>query len=179
MKRYPSRIQSRCQLRSGVVLGLRVIRPEDEGRMVAFHKSLSQLTVRRRYFDSFSLEARIEPGRLKRICNPDLETEVAIVAECESGDGQERKIVGVARLEDMLGRDEAEYAIIVADSWQQKGLGRKMMTQLVVLARSKGLKRISAEILPDNKGMRKMLRGLGFTLQDDYANQTTYTSLCL
>ena len=170
-RKYPKEYRQEVLLPDGEKVVLRRIKGGDEKAMVGFHQRLGELTVRLRYFETMSLEARIEKTRLKRICEPELNREYVIVADVDG------EIVGVARLEDGLSGEKAEYAVILADDWQGRGLGREMMEKLIELAKEKGLLGIYAEIMPGNRGMRKLAVELGFKLLDDYEEGTTFTVL--
>ena len=47
----------------------------------------------------------------------------------------EREIVGVGRLSKVYGGDEAEFAILIKDDYQGKGLGRELLQRLLEVAR--------------------------------------------
>ncbi|QQE11910.1 GNAT family N-acetyltransferase [Planctomycetota bacterium] len=159
---YDSGYEQEVKLRGGEALVLRVIRPGDEAGMVKFHEGLSPLTVRRRYFDSMSLAARTKHERLVRICKPELERECAIVAMVDG------EIVAVGRLEDHAESGMAEFAVLIVDAWQGKGLGRVVIEELVKMGEKRGLKGIEAEMLLGNTKMRKLLKSMGFEVRDDF-----------
>ncbi|WP_432800233.1 N-acetyltransferase family protein [Poriferisphaera sp. WC338] len=177
--RYPEQYTCLKHLHDDEKVEFRVIRPDDESLMVKFHHMLSPLSVRRRYFDSLSLEARIDHDRLTRICDPNLENEIAIVADHFDKETDGHDIVAVGRLEDTTDGTSAEFAIVIADAWQRKGLGKILMRQLIILAQKKGLASIHAELMPENKSMRMLLRSLQFKITDDYEDHTTYASLII
>ena len=76
---YPSQYVARCRLRDNTLAILRPIRPEDEPLMIEFHKTLSEQSVRFRYFSLLKLETRIAHERLTRICFNDYDREIALV----------------------------------------------------------------------------------------------------
>ncbi|MDO9394748.1 MAG: GNAT family N-acetyltransferase, partial [Methylotenera sp.] len=59
--------------------------------------------------------------------------------------------------------ESCEFALVVADSMRGTGLGHKLMTSLMDIARTKGLKRIEGEVLKNNASMLKLMKRLGFT----------------
>ena len=143
---------------------MRPIRPEDEPLIVDFHKTLSQESVYLRYFQNLKLGQRISHERLRRICFIDYDRETALVAERVDGATGRADIVGVGRLSRLHGTDDGEYAIIVSDAFQGKGLGTELLKRLVQIGRREGMKRIVASILPENTGMLKVSERLGFAL---------------
>jgi RimJ/RimL family protein N-acetyltransferase len=67
----------------------------------------------------------------------------------------------------VYGANEAEVAIVISDDWQGKGLGAKLLGELVAIGRVEGLERIVGYILPENYVMQRICRKLGFTLRYD------------
>jgi len=76
-------------------------------------------------------------------------------------------MVAVARLIKAHGVNEAEFALLVADDWQRRGIGSELLRRLVSVARDEGLDRIYGEILAGNTGMLRVRQRLGFTLGRD------------
>jgi acetyltransferase len=56
-----------------------------------------------------------------------------------------------------------EFAILVHDRYQGKGLGYKLVGMLIEIGREKGLEEIIGEVLMENEKMLKLARKLGFT----------------
>jgi acetyltransferase len=142
----------------------RPIRPEDEPLMVKFHQALSESTVYMRYFHMLSLGYRVSHERLTRICFIDYDREMALVAvshDTPAGDGS---IVGVGRLTKIVGTNEAEIAVVVADAFQRLGIGTELLRRLLEIGRDEQLDRIVADMLPENDAMRHLCRKLGFSI---------------
>jgi acetyltransferase len=161
---YPKQYSFPWRLKDGSEVILRPILPEDEPRMVEFHKALSEQTVYLRYFQASSLRHRTSHERLMRLCFIDYDREMAIVALRTAEDGS-RQIIGVGRLSKLHGKNEAEVALIVTDQFQQQGVGRQLLSVLVNVARDEGLKRILAFMLPENTGMQAVARHVGFQIE--------------
>ena len=164
---YPSQYVARCRLRDNTLAVLRPIRPEDEPLMIEFHKTLSEQSVRFRYFSLLRLETRIAHERLTRICFNDYDREIALVIDYKNPQTARHEILGVGRLSKMHGLDEAEWAIIISDQWQGHGLGTKLLRLLVEIGRKEKLSRIFAHILPDNSVMQHVSKKVGFKLHFD------------
>ena len=79
--------------------------------------------------------------------------------------GGKVEIAGVGRLSKDRGLSEAEFAILIADSWQRHGLGTELLRRLVRIGRDEGLDRIWAEMLASNAGMRHASTAAGFTVR--------------
>jgi acetyltransferase len=161
---YPQQYDGEWRDATGTVFRIRPIRPEDEPGMVRFHGTLSEETVYARYFSHLKLSQRTAHERLTRICFTDYDREMPLVAETVDPETGEREIVGVGRLSKAHGRNEAEFAILVADRWQRHGLGTELLKRLVAVGRDEGLDRIYAEMLAGNPGMRHASLAAGFRL---------------
>lgn len=154
---YPTQYVGSEILDDGTTLTVRPIRPEDEPLLAAFHGQLGSDTVYARYFQPLELGRRIEHERLVRQCFNDYDREIALVAEANGA------LWGVARLV----RDQgaaAEFALLVADFAQRRGLGTRLLNRLLDVARAEGVARVTAEIMPSNAGMQRVCASLGFSL---------------
>jgi acetyltransferase len=78
--------------------------------------------------------------------------------------GGAETLIGVARYVRDKDNPSAEFAIVVADSWQGRGIGDRLLAKLADVARRRGLKRLHGEILAINRPMLGLVRKLGFTL---------------
>ena len=146
----------------GANIVIRTIRPDDEPLMVEFHKTLSDYSVHFRYHGAISLRERTLHERLRRHCSVDCTRELALVAVLDKS--HEREILGVGRLFKNPSRNDAEFALLIADPWQGKGLGTELLKLLVRLGRRSRLERIVGHILDGNTAMRRASERAGFKL---------------
>jgi acetyltransferase len=100
---------------------------------------------------------------LSRFCNIDYSREMAIIAEYN--EGGKRRNVGVGRLIMEPGEETGEFATVIADDFQEVGLGHKLTDILIGIGQEKGLKNIYGIILKDNVRMLGLVRSLGFGIQ--------------
>jgi len=98
---------------------------------------------------------------LSRFCNIDYAREMAIIAEF-TADGKRRE-VGVGRLITEPAEETGEFAVLVADDFQDAGLGQKLVDMLMGVAQEKGLKSMYGVVLKDNVRMLGLARSMGFT----------------
>ncbi len=159
---YPTEYILKWKLKNGEDIVLRPILPEDEERVVAFHKELSENSVRQRYFEFLTLDERTAHERLIRIIFNDYDREFGIVAELTDSKTNERKIIGFGRLSRIPGTDSAQYKITIVDAYHNLGLGTKLLEYLIDIAKKEHIKRIYAHILSENENMIKISRRLGF-----------------
>jgi acetyltransferase len=158
---YPLRYVGNTRLKMGGEAIIRPIRPEDEPKMVEFHKTLSDESVYYRYAGTLKLDMRVAHERLARLCFIDYDREMALIAE------RDGKLVAVARLTRLQGTRDGEFALLVSDSMQGQGLGRAMLSRLFDVGRDWNLQRIVATILPGNTPMRRICEHLGFTFHGE------------
>jgi len=161
---YPSQYVFSWTSRQGERVVIRPIRPEDEPLLVKFHGTLSERSVSFRYFHAMKYSARVAHERLTRICFIDYDREMALVAEYEDPETGERKILGVGRLSKLRGTDEAEFAVLVSDQFQGRGLGTELLRLTIQVGRDERLSRIRGDILPENMEMRRVCEKLGFRI---------------
>jgi acetyltransferase len=166
---YPTQYTWQDEMADGTLMTIRPIRPEDEPLMVKFHESLSEQSVYMRYFHMMNLDQRTAHDRLTRICFIDYDREMALVAERRNPETGEREIMGVGRLSrhGATAAYEAEFSVLISDDFQRQGLGTKLVGKLLEVGREEGLRRITAEILFDNRPMQRISQSLGFTLKRD------------
>jgi acetyltransferase len=76
---------------------------------------------------------------------------------------QREHLIGVARYVLTEGK-ACEFALVVADAWQGRGIGRRLMVKLIAVARARGLRQMFGDILATNVAMLGLVRSLGFVL---------------
>jgi acetyltransferase len=161
---YPIQYVTEAQLADKTRIVIRPIRPEDEPLMVKFHETLSEESVYHRYFSALKLSQRVAHERLTRICFNDYDREIALVAERTDAKTGQRDILGVGRLSKLHGSNDAEFALLVSDRCQKRGLGTELLKRLVQIGRDEKLSLISANIMSDNHAMQHVSRKVGFKL---------------
>ncbi len=161
---YPTQYVLPWKMVGGDDVTIRPIRPEDEPLMVEFHNTLSERSVRLRYFAPMKLSQRVTHERLLRVCFNDYDRELALVADRLDPKTGKHEVLGVGRMSKLPGTQEAEFAILVSDLWQNRGLGTQFLRQILQIARDEKLSKVSADILPENLEMQKICEKLGFKL---------------
>ncbi|MFH1234976.1 MAG: bifunctional acetate--CoA ligase family protein/GNAT family N-acetyltransferase [Candidatus Diapherotrites archaeon] len=157
---YPENLTKDVKLMNGSTVKLRAIMPEDEHRHLAMLKKFSPKTVRQRFFHMIR---DWDHEALTRYCFNDYDREIAIVAE--RGKGDKRELLGVVRIMGDPGKDTSEFAIVVTDEWQKKGLGTIMLRYIMEIARKKGLSKIWGHVFVDNAELVSILRKENFTFK--------------
>ncbi len=163
---YPTEYVTSWTMKDGTPVTIRPIRPEDEPLLVRFHQTLSEESVYFRYFHMVNLSQRVAHERLTRMCFIDYDREMALVAEyCDPQAGSQ--ILGVGRFAKVAGSQEAECAVLVSDRFHGQGLGTELVKRLIEIGRREGLRRITAQMLPDNRVMQAICRKLGFQFRPE------------
>lgn len=168
----PGELSGAATLPDGTALLVRPIRPEDEARLARFHAGLSDRSVYQRYFRPIPLAQRVRHARLSRLCFADFRTEIPLVVVRGAG-GPDEEILAVGRLHREPGRPEAEFALVVADAWQRRGLGTVLLARLEAAARVAGCARLRGTLLADNLPMQRLCRQRGFTLHFGSGGEVT------
>lgn len=159
---YPRHLVQRVHLADGTPLTIRPIRPEDAQAEAAFVRDLSDEAKRFRFMGSV---AELSPEMLAQFTQIDYRREMALVAVIER-DGKPEQL-GVARYTINPDNTSCEFAIVVSDRFQTRGLGTRLMKALIDAARQHGLSRITGTVLRDNAPMLKLMEELGFSQQRD------------
>jgi len=160
---YPAQYVQPGTMKDGTKVVIRPIRPEDEPIMVRFHQDLSDRSVMLRYFHPIKLGQRTAHDRLTRVCFNDYDREWALVVEHKEANGY--AILGVGRLSKIPGHNEAEFALLINDKWQSRGMGTQLLQRLLQIARDEKIDRVSANMLPENLEMQHICQKLGFTIK--------------
>jgi len=179
IRAYPSRYIAKWTMKDGTPVCIRPIRPEDEPTMVKFHETLSERSVYLRYFHLMNLEQRITHERLTRICFIDYDREMALVAERRNPETGDAEILAVGRMTKVHGTNDGEVAVLVSDTWQGRGLGKELLSRLMVVGADEKLSKLTADILPDNRDVMRICEKLGFTLKHSLEDEVVHAEFKL
>ena len=161
---YPTQYVSAWQLNDGTSVLIRPIRPEDEPQIVELHRKLSERSVRLRYFQALQLDQRTAHERLIRVCFNDYDRDLALIVEQRSGQPG-AQILAVGRLSKVPGQRRAEFALVIDDGWQKRGLGTELLRRLVQIGKDEKVSAITADILAENVAMQRICEKIGFQLE--------------
>lgn len=154
---YPVHLITHWQMPDGTDLTIRPIRPEDAEIEQAFVRNLSAESKYFRFMDTLQ---ELSLPMLVRFTQIDYDREMALIAVLEE-DGHEKEL-GVCRYVASHDGQTCEFALVVADEWQKKGIGNKLMNCLFDAARARGIKLMQGEVLATNRSMLELVRRLGF-----------------
>jgi acetyltransferase len=159
LRSYPSHLARTWDLPSGQALVLRPIRHDDEEREVAFVRALS---VESRYQRMLSGGFKMTAEWIHSMTHIDYRRHMAFVLTVMRDDAEQ--FIGVGRyVVDELAHI-ADVAIVLADAWQRKGLGRRLLEALLGHARDAGVREMRGHVLATNVAMLRLARALGFSV---------------
>lgn len=164
---YPEEFVAQRKMKDDTPVILRPIKPEDEPMWHDLVRACSTETIRFRFRYLFKQTTH---EMATRYCFIDYDREMAIVAEVEE-EGQ-RKLIGVGRLVADMDHHAAEYAVIVADRWQGRGLGGLLTDYCLEIAKRWHVKRIVAETGKDNVRALATFGNRGFEISDHQEEDT-------
>jgi len=160
---YPSALEFPLDLPDGQQATIRAIRPEDAELERDFVHRLSEQSRFLRFM--FGLQD-LSPAMLSRFTQIDYDRELALIVVLRQPDGAERQI-GVARYIMLPDEETCEFAIVVSDEWQGKGVARRLFQRLIDVARERRIKVMTGITLRENSRMIDLSRSLGFATRSD------------
>jgi acetyltransferase len=166
---YPSHLLSRWQLADGTDIIVRPIRPEDAEIEQEFVHNLSP---RSKYFRFMQTLRELTPEMLVRFTQIDYDRELALIAIVRQG-GKDVE-VAVTRYGMNPDGESCEFAIVVADAWQSKGIGARMLGMLMEAAKTRGFKIMEGEVLSENSSMLGLVKKMGFSARQMPASPEVY-----
>ena len=139
-------------LRDGTTLRLRAPQADDLPALVAFLDGLSEQSLYYRFHGHPTVDERLaEP-----FVDPDWHERGHLIGELE---GRVIALASYIRLRDPAA---AEVAFLVADAFQRRGIGTRLLEQLAARAGAVGIQRFVAQVLPENKQMLRVFEAVGF-----------------
>ena len=155
-------------LADGKKLTLRHIAAADAAREQAFVQGLSAESSYLRFHGTIK---DLSKKDLKKFTEPDSRNAVALIVLHSTEKGEEE--IGVARYVIDPDRMNCEFAIVVADAWQKRGIGTRLMKALISHLQVSGVKQISGSVIKSNSVMRQFMKQMGFAetnIPDDPSN---------
>jgi acetyltransferase len=169
--RYPASLIDRVTLDDGRSVLVRPVLPQDAELQQQFVRALSPTSRYRRFHGPLR---ELSADTLDYLTQVDYRAHLALLAETFDADGEEVQVAEarwVLRVADGDGLDAgvADFAIAVADAWQGRGLGSRMLEALVRSARDAGVRRLEGSVLAENDPMRGLMRARGWHVRRDPA----------
>lgn len=138
---------------------IRRTEPEDLEILFSMFTSLSADTMFRRFLRSQKGLTEADVEETLRLEDKNVTSLIAVLVK----DGEEQAVGEARYVTDSAGR-LAEAAVVVADDWQNRGLGTALFTDLISEARRQGLSKVFAYFDVDNKSIIRVGQKVGFRL---------------
>ncbi len=162
---YPTDLVSVFQLPDGRDVTIRPIRPEDAQIEDDFVRNLSDEA---KYFRFMHSMHELTPEMLVRFTQIDYDREMALIAVTWEG-GKEIEH-GVIRYVTNPDQTSCEFAVVISDEFQGLGIGQRMLTRLMEIARARGLDMMEGEVLTANHRMLDLVRSMDFQIESSKDN---------
>ncbi|WP_030277379.1 GNAT family N-acetyltransferase [Streptomyces sp. NRRL B-24484] len=155
-------------LRDGGAARIRPITPSDAERLVEFYEQVSD---RSKYFRFFAPYPRLSDKDVRRFTHHDYVNRVGLAAVVRD------RFIATVRF-DRIDRDgrpsttgtDAEVAFLVQDAHQGRGVASALLEHIGAVAQERGIRRFTAEVLPENRKMVKVFTDAGYTQHRSFAD---------
>ncbi len=163
--RVPEELAESWQVIHGYSISVRPLRRSDVDIESAFVEGLSRESRHNRLLGG---AINISRSYIEQLINVDYTRDMALAAVVMTEDSE--VLIGVARYVQETaspgpGPGPAEFAIVIADAWQGRGIGAHLLRKLIEVARNRGIPALYGEILATNHGMLMMMKSLGFRIE--------------
>jgi acetyltransferase len=164
---YPTHFVKKIQLNDGTDITIRPIRPEDAEMEAKFVRELSNEAKYFRFMNSFH---ELSQEMLVRFTQIDYHNEMALIAVKTDSQGEEQ--IGVARYSTNVDKTSCEFALVVSDKWQSRGIAHHLMKDLMEIAHDRNLETMEGQVLRENSKMLELVASLGFQVRNDAEDNT-------
>jgi GNAT superfamily N-acetyltransferase len=154
--RHLSSVSAISEPLEAAAVRIRAIRPDDETELRRFYAGLSPESRRTRFF---AISPGLSASQSHAFCATDHDHREGFVAVARTDPGRDERIVGHLCLEPN-GVETAEVAIAVADQFQHRGIGRRLLLAGAAWARREHITRLMATMLAGNAPIHRLLAGL-------------------
>lgn len=154
---------------------VRLIRPDDADRIKGLFYSLSEESI---FFRFLTPLKSLRRQTLQEFYHVDQDRDISLVGVVNSNEGAEsEEIIAAGRYLLDRSRNQAEFALLVKDEFQNKGIGTFLLNQMMRIAKSKGVKAFIAYVHPENVPMINFIHRTGKLIEsklDMEDNQYTF-----
>lgn len=158
---YPNQLISTVALIDESKITVRPIRPEDALMTQELVRGLSSQS---KYFRFMQHIRELTSSMLVRLTQIDYDREMTFIATVQENENE--RGVGLAHYVTNQDRESCEFAIVIADDWQNKGIGSKLMKALTAEAKAQLLTVMRGFVIATNTSMLELVQRLGFTVSN-------------
>jgi ribosomal protein S18 acetylase RimI-like enzyme len=140
----------RTQVTADCRVRFRVAGPQDAAMIRDF---INGLTVRTQFLRFFAAVAPPSSGLLRGLCGTGGSADIVVAF-------QHGSVIGHGMAADRVGPDgvlASDIGLVVADGWQQRGVGTELLRLVVARASARGARMLVMDVLPGNDRMLGMI----------------------
>lgn len=149
------------RLADGQVL---MVRGATRADVPAVQDFIGRLSLQSRYRRFFYAAHELTPPMQRQFTRANPKVEMSLLAVRVDEQGRET-LVGTAQYAVARWPELCEFAVVVADEWQRKGIARRLLRDLIGVATVAGLQSMQGDTLADNEAMRRLLLEMGFRFE--------------
>lgn len=162
------------RLKDGTPVAVRAIRPDDKGGVLAAFGRLDPESVYTRFFTP---KKGLSDDELGRITEVDFDRVVALVVTIADG-GAEKLIGGGRYFADERGKS-AELAFVTDEKFRGQGIASLVLRHLAGIGRARGVQRLEADVLAQNRAMLSVFRRSGLAIAERPDGSVVHVTLAL
>lgn len=166
------------QLKNGLPVTIRSVRPDDKERIKEAFSELEAETIYTRFFQ---FKTHLTDEELKRATEVDFDAEVALVVTIQGEDDE--IIIGGSRYSVLRsaggGPKSAEVAFTVEEDYHGQGIASRLFNHMINIARQRGIDHFEAEVLPGNNAMLTVFKRSGLPLTKRLEDGAIHLSMSL
>lgn len=152
-----------------ITIQFRLIRPDDADRIKDLFYDLSEESI---YFRFLTPLKSLRRQTLQDFYAVDQDRDISLVAVVRTNDESEtERIIGAGRYLLNRSTNQAEFALLVQDEYQNRGIGSFLLSQLMRIAKSKGVDAFIAYVHPSNRKMISFIHKTGKVVESKLSIQ--------
>jgi acyl-CoA hydrolase/RimJ/RimL family protein N-acetyltransferase len=152
-----------------ITVYFRLIRPDDADRVKELFYDLSEESI---YFRFLTPLKSLRRQTLQDFYAVDQDRDISIVAVVRGTEDEEtEKIIGAGRYVLNRSTNQAEFALLIQDEYQNRGIGTFMLNHLMRIAKSKGVDAFIAYVHPSNRKMISFIHRTGKVVESKLSIQ--------
>ncbi len=145
---YPNQYEWTTITKGGIEVFIRPIRPEDAPLLLELFRSMSEQSIWFRFMGNIQ---NLSPAMLYQLTQIDYDRDIALVAL--EGSEEEGRMLGCCHFVRHPRYKWAEFAPMVGDAWQGKGVGAKLLEYGLAVARERGIESVRGLVSSQNRNM--------------------------
>lgn len=156
---YPEDLLIQHTLSDGMEIIIRPVRLEDVDIIKEFSQNLSDELKHLNYMESFK---QFPADMVRRLTHVDYKKTMTLIATHKID--KKDQVIGIVHYISKENSQTCEFDMIVADAWQNKGIGTMLTKSLIKSAKKNGIKTMRIFILASNIGGMELAKNFEFSV---------------